>query len=300
MATPQERIDTLRRALLRLPQPELDRLGISDLASHEVRAGSDEARHLLDIWKARQEELRALAASMVKPAEHMQSIMNVISSNIEDVSLVVERLIELEAVLTDIDNARDFHTLQLWSPLTLYLSLSYDPSIRAAAAWCIGSAVKNAYDHQLWTIEPDASPTTLDLLLRNAHDAAQQNGAEYDILLRRCLYAIAAAMRGNLDVQESLITSREDSYGLIPLLSRLRDSHTSAQVSRKTWAIVHDLLSERAFICSEFGDVAKIASQQLLGENLLKALQGADNVLQGILILYYRICQCGVVSVYSI
>ena len=103
VATPQERIDTLRRALLRLPQPELDRLGISDLASHEVRAGSDEARHLLDIWKARQEELRALAASVVKPAEHMQSIMNVISSNIEDVSLVVERLIELEAVLTDID-----------------------------------------------------------------------------------------------------------------------------------------------------------------------------------------------------
>ena len=63
---------------------------------------------------------------------------------------------ELEGLLCDIDNARDFHTIGGWPVLASLLAPSEgrDSETQALAAWAIGSAVKNSYDYQLWSVEP--------------------------------------------------------------------------------------------------------------------------------------------------
>lgn len=62
-------------------------------------------------WAKRQEELKIAMASVVKPAEFMAEIALNLRGNNQTVSESVESLKELESLLTDIDNSRDFYTI---------------------------------------------------------------------------------------------------------------------------------------------------------------------------------------------
>mmetsp|Transcript_32383 Transcript_32383/g.54140 ORF Transcript_32383/g.54140 Transcript_32383/m.54140 type:complete len:385 (+) Transcript_32383:118-1272(+) len=215
----QERIDTIVRAFKRLPGMELDALRI-DL-DQPILEGTVEASALFDAWTLRQQELREAMKNVLQPAELMANITRQLNATIltssssattsgdpEQLlsgSLSVEEKVyllkQLESLLDDVDNARDFHTIGAWPTLISFLSshrpgtnpnplpaaevvdertattttgttgtttgtttaqvqVPNDASIRSAAAWAVGTAVKNNYDYQLWTLEKSCTTSS--------------------------------------------------------------------------------------------------------------------------------------------
>jgi hypothetical protein len=78
---------------------------------------------------------------------------NIVDNNIISDDDKIYVLKQLESLLDDVDNARDYHTIGLWPTLLSHLTSHYSKSIRCHTAWAIGTAVKNTYDYQLWTLE---------------------------------------------------------------------------------------------------------------------------------------------------
>ena len=66
----------------------------------------------------------------------IESSSSVVSSRVE----IVEILQELEGLLADIDNARDFHTIGGWPILLRMLDSRHHITIQTNAAWAIGTA----------------------------------------------------------------------------------------------------------------------------------------------------------------
>ena len=69
------------------------------------------ADNLKTAWSKRQEELKIAMASVAKPAEFMAEIALKLRENNQSLNECIESLKELESLLSDIDNARDFYTI---------------------------------------------------------------------------------------------------------------------------------------------------------------------------------------------
>src|SRR3546814_700441 len=140
--------------------------------------------------------------------------------------------------------ATDFHALGHWEALTQFLSKQHTPAVRSAAAWAVGTAVKNSYDHQLWLLE---SSGTLDDLLQMLSGAC--SGPEQLDAAKKAMYAIGAGSRGNTDVQAALRQRQA-----MPLLQRVFDTCTDAAdegqatLVAKTWHYISDLVDERWYV----------------------------------------------------
>ena len=156
----QTRLDTMLRAFQRLPAPELARLDVDDITT-PVESGTERAERLKKAWTQRQAELKNAVDSMVKPAAFMADIAAKLrdsryyvkqsgtgsadgANNDRDVEerQVLSLLRELEALVDDVDNARDFHTIGGWPVLVELLESHHSSAVQAAAAWTIGTAVK--------------------------------------------------------------------------------------------------------------------------------------------------------------
>jgi hypothetical protein len=92
--------------------------------------------------------------NVLKPAEFMGNILKKLNNNNDENNLIssaattkdkIEALKELESLLCDIDNARDFHTIGGWPILLSLLSTEQPIEIKTLVAWCIGSAIKNRF-----------------------------------------------------------------------------------------------------------------------------------------------------------
>ena len=226
-----------------LPQIEHDRLGIS--FEHEISVNSPEASNLFRVWKIRQEELKQAMQSMIQPAEHMAALAQQLKSdNITDAD--VEFLLEeLESFIDDVDNARDFHTIGGWDILISYLMPGVPSRQRALAAWTVGSAIKDEFDYQQWILEyPNMNSTiTLKVNKLNNNNNNTNTNTDTDIntnqstfevetnpnsaraidylldmldspitseslgMHRYAIYALSAASRGNIYIQEQLLAS---------------------------------------------------------------------------------------------
>jgi len=271
--TEQDRLDTIVRAFNRLPQPELERLGV-DIQSERIVDGTMKAEAVRRAWRERQQELKRAMESMTKPAEHMAEMARRIkqfqgqvvgsaglaggeaSSEEFTAEQIGHVLRELESTLTDIDNARDFHTIGGWPVLVDMLDSRHPSDLRALAALAVGTAVKNSYDYQLWVLEKTPgvkeedgrSYTALKLLLSLLDPPADQE------LQRKSLYAISSALRGNADVQEAILDlSNDDGSGnFVGYLQALAASNaTSPEIARKVWSLVSDMLQETGFVRGE-------------------------------------------------
>lgn len=283
-------------AFLKLPSEELDRLGV-DL-HHTYVAGTPEASALQVAWTQRQKELKEMMDKQLKAADHMKTLAgHLVNSSVSDEEIALY-LDELEQLLADIDNARDFHTIGGWPALTSLLpgvtgTGSARPlSVQTKAVHCIGTAVKNDYDFQLWVLEKagiqateeagegesSKERTVLDLLLSALHNTSQRIittadlspvlKTELDELQRRLLYALSAAIRGNLDVQTAVSppspyegeeqseqgqrkgegSSTERPSFANMLKSCVNAPELSVGVQRKCWHMVADLLDEMMYI----------------------------------------------------
>ena len=276
-----------------------------------ILAGTERAVLLTEAWTRRQAEFKMVVETLVKPAEYMAELSSILrnTSHTED-AVLQETLKELEFLLSDIDNARDFHTIGAWPTLVGILDEKYSEETRARAAWAIGSAVKNSYDYQLWTLErfqPDGnvkisdisnvsdlvpaiepvdisnSKSCLEMLVNiiwesgypKQHDSGSieckvindAKSVGRDHLLRRTLYAVFTAARGNPDVQDALLaidlnfnkfasrSSNDSTTDLMfeskfvnalesLLISQPSCPIESLEVPRKVWAFVSDVMDE--------------------------------------------------------
>jgi hypothetical protein len=283
--TEQDQLDAIKSALSKLPSEELNRLGI-DLGQ-EFLIGTSNGDLLKQVWNIRQSEVKRAVEGQLKPAEFMRDIMNILQ-NTTEASILIQNLVVLESLLADVDNSRDFHTIGGW-PILLGLLHRKNPiDIRSHTAWCIGTAVKNDYDYQLWIFEeihlPDSSPQSgIELLLENLEVSVgfltspvgsdegtntETTQASVD-LTKRVLYALASCLRGNMDVQETLMAltrtldeQRSSSSDFPTLLFRL-SSHlldlsrsqpkvlsdqNHLAILRKVWSLVSDMMDELNYL----------------------------------------------------
>jgi hypothetical protein len=246
----QDAIDTIVRTFRSLPPSEIERLDF-DLST-PVMAGTESSQVLIDAWTRRQAEIRQLFDKMVKPVEIMANISKDLLNSSSSDSFRYVRLMELESLLSDIDNARDFHTIGGWPILISYLSPHRSDKLRELAALAVGTAVKNQYDYQLWLIESPTSTknirdnidqfignaTGLDMLIDILHSHRLEDKTD---LLQKTIYAISSAARGNLEIQEHL--SRHEYFpDAIAKVTRIE----AKNIVRKLWSFVEDMLHERA------------------------------------------------------
>jgi hypothetical protein len=271
----EEQLNTIIRTFQKLPPVEAARLNI-DLSSEKIELGSAKAAELLQAWKLRQDELKEAMKSLMKPAEFMGNL----TKQLKEKSLfyhenpaqgeeeIQQLLIDLESLVADIDNARDFHTIGAWPVLVSFLDRSFSLAIRTKAAWAIGTAVKNSYDYQLWALENvqleasrNASCLSLllemfkesSLLVNSSNNAEQPNEIQQQTeFQKRTFYALSSVVRGNVDIQEHISKNSNDLFftSLQRFLSLNSSSliRTDAQVMRKVFSLILDLLEEREYI----------------------------------------------------
>jgi hypothetical protein len=229
--TEQEKLDTIKSALDKLPNSELTRLGVN--IEGQFIAGTAEADLLFNAWNLRQKELKDALAGMLKPVERMQEISNILqNTSVEDPS-IVHSLVLLESLLADVDNARDFHTIGGWAVISSIFQNTETPiRVKSAIALCVGTAVKNSYDYQLWVLEasnstlaPVHSPLIFALVVTLEKEAEwlianmySPNAGEEELVARtgmvnNLLYGVFSATRGNPDVQESLQDTHRQQTG---------------------------------------------------------------------------------------
>lgn len=332
----QEKIDTMVRALKHLPKEELMRLGVDlDIA---ILEDSPEAEKLQKAWLFRQAELKEAMKSLMDPPEHMSNL----TAQLIDTSLgtddKVQILTDLESLLEDIDNAKDFYTIGLWPSLASMLQPHHDIRIRTQAAWAIGTAVKNSYDYQLWVLDtvsttlngiplkalglipelkhvPEATldpllaengltvnSTVLELLLNclsgDVPSSSSPSSAEelehFNNLSKRALYALASALRGNIDVQNTLhlarpahhVTSNEDGgidgtsntgvwlFDRLQYLAQQSPSDVFPDTVRKVWSLSTDLLQERTFIRAELEQLVSSGVMDVNSDDMAALREG--------------------------
>lgn len=324
----QERIDTMVRAFKRLPAAELDRIGVD--ISAPIQSGSENAKHLFEAWKVRQAEFKKAVESMLAPVEHMKTIADRLQayintgmsgkessmfsspssekqggvSNEASSPNILDVLTELESLLSDVDNARDFHTIGGWPLLVQQLTHTggeSDTERRALAAWCIGTAIKSNYDYQLWTLEnisrnisdkvssnigdtnystADAieakNYTTISFLIETLDECAggAVTSRGTDDLIKKSLYALSAAARGNMDVQEAVYHSQSSSgHSFMHIVtSLLLSNETSFDVKRKVWSLASDMLEERQFIRDDLLNSKQVAESPEVAEKVRKEI----------------------------
>ncbi|CAM9121448.1 unnamed protein product [Hapterophycus canaliculatus] len=219
--------------------PEDERQGVHlDLEALRSMPLAERLSELQGLWAVRQQELREAYDAMPKVNQLLTDRINVIKNAQATEDERIGALADLEELLSDIDMARDFHSIGGFPTLVSMLRGSRSESIREMAAWAIGTAVKNEPEHQLWVLEdgPDSQPSALVLLLENAKTAGTPT------LRSKIVYALSACLRNNGEVQLQFGSLRGEA-----VLSAMYDADGSSSRARiKVLTLMSDLLQEAA------------------------------------------------------
>jgi nucleotide exchange factor SIL1 len=242
--------DLMHRTLSQLPNDEQERMGgLPQLpqANDETRPITPEQRHafeerMLEIWKLRQEELATLSEQLMDfPAvlkERIKSMDEYLKDpqiHLEGVNLdaevpegivthIVSVLDDLQFLLSDVDMARDFHSMGGWPLLVSLLSEHSHVAvnqtmqslgrvaetkirtIQALAAGTMGTAVRNTAEFSSFALEHvvidngTTITTAIDLLL-DVFCQSYNDDWESRILLSKSISAVGAMLRGNRQAQ---------------------------------------------------------------------------------------------------
>lgn len=146
------RADRMLEALERIPANERVDMDV-DLEALRSTPLEERLAKLDALWKVRQQELREAYDATLKVNEQLGERINILEDAAASEASLVDALTDLEDLLSDIDMARDFHTLGGFPLLSSMLQESRPERVREIAAWAIGTAVKNEPEHQLWVLE---------------------------------------------------------------------------------------------------------------------------------------------------
>lgn len=148
----EARADRMLSALESIPEDERQGLGL-DVEVVRSKPLAERLVKLEELWTVRQQELREAYDAMPKVNELLTRRIEVLEDASATEDALIVALADLEDLLSDIDMARDFHTIGGFPTLASMLRDSHPESIREMAAWVIGTAVKNEPEHQLWVLE---------------------------------------------------------------------------------------------------------------------------------------------------
>ena len=302
---PQYDFDMMHRTLSKLPAEEQERYGgLPELptGSSSTNTKSEERKQfevkMKRIWEERQrylkeieyelmdvpellkQRVRSMKEYLSDPTTHLKE--NDLDEESEDglVTHIVSVLQDLEYQLSDIDMARDFHTLGGWPLLVSLLSpevhvsqnftLTVDPTsppkayalakklsskikvVQAHAAHAVGTAVKNTAEFFPFAVEEveiqkDVKTTAIDSAIQIfAHDHDDLNAWETRKLLERSLYAIGALLRGNRSAQVHTCAS-SGPLALGKVLQRsatMKMTSTNLKLTQRLLALASDIVSD--------------------------------------------------------
>jgi len=249
--------DMMHRTLSKLPDEEKENFGglpeLPNTSGEKIILTSKEReafeKRMAEIWEKRQAELKELQAYSVDLPEILKERIKRIRAYLEDpethlnemrldeeppagiVTHLVSVLQDLEFQLTDVDMARDFHTMGGWELLVSLVSedahvpdnksiskLSRNTeakirSIQAHAAWAIGTAVKNTGEFYPFAVEKvtiagSGKTTAIDTLIEVfSKEYKDTNTWEVRTLLAKTVYGIGALLRGNRMAQSHVCKS---------------------------------------------------------------------------------------------
>lgn len=148
----ESRADRMLSALERIPDDDRLDMGL-DLKDLRTTPLAERLVKLETLWTERQHELKEAYEAMPKVNEVLTKRIDILEDSAASESSLLAALTELENMLSDIDMARDFHTLDGLPVLVSMLHVSQPEIIREAAAWALGTAVKNEPEHQRWVLE---------------------------------------------------------------------------------------------------------------------------------------------------
>lgn len=214
-----------------------------------------------------------------------------------------EILYNLESLLSDIDNSRDFKTIGGWPILVnLFHSSSPHLSLRSLATWITGTAIKSSYDYQLWLLEPlkirysisndliqEDETTGLEILLENFSNEIKSllelnnnieliNNNNDDLkkekllkikYLKNLLYTFSSLSNGNLDTQfgfyEYNLRSNSELFinPILKLLEKTENDNDYIDIHKKIWTFASDILSNNIYINAELEDYKSSAYTDL-------------------------------------
>lgn len=146
------RADRMLAALEAIPEDERLPMGL-DVEEMRAVPLAERLAKLQELWDVRQQELKEAYDAMPKVNELLMARIEVLQATDSSESALVLALTDLEDLLSDIDMARDFHSLEGFPVLASMLGVSRTEAVREMAAWAIGTAVKNEPKHQLWVLE---------------------------------------------------------------------------------------------------------------------------------------------------
>ncbi|CAM9150854.1 unnamed protein product [Discosporangium mesarthrocarpum] len=235
--TDAARAERMLDALASLPPDERLRMGLDTEALRFVPL-SERLPHLERLWAVRQEELKEAYDAMVKPNELLQARIDVLQDVDATMSDLMETLTLLEDDLSDIDMAKDFHTMGGFPLITSMLDTSRPEAVREAAAWAIGTAIRNDPYCQQWVLEegPHGEPAALTLLLQNI--AVTKTSS----LRAKLVFALSSGTRFNPRVQLMFGSMQ----GEVALSAMYDEEDTSPQVRIRILVLVSDLVNEGA------------------------------------------------------
>ena len=334
----QDKVDTILRAFRNLPPEELQHIDISiDIESAgSIKAGTDAAKQLIEAWTTRQIEFKKAVESMIAPAEQLKQLCTILNNQSASEIELVNTIQDLEYLLSDVDNARDFHTIGCWPALTQHLLIKQsDDTIhndsmlsykrRTYTAWAIGTAVKNDYDYQLWVLESihtiaNNTNSTTNILVPHdqtviyalisilydeslsLHSGGAATGIANTIttanpttttanlsttadLIKKAIYAISAAARGNADVQaiiSNIILPNNTTFiqTISSILQRneTKGHNSDLEIQRKLWSLSADMLQERRYIRQEL--LLSLTNTDTLHPTLSTTAQSEIDALQ--------------------
>ncbi|KAA0163930.1 hypothetical protein FNF28_04036 [Cafeteria roenbergensis] len=200
-ASQRTRLDSMRRILQSLPEPE------PDLASALQRGLSTEEVDALvsRVWERRQALLRKLAASTRTEAQQIQEILDLTAKPDVDHDRLAAALTDLEYHVSSAHNAADFRNMGGFTAIVPLLN-STSASVRSAAAWAVGSAVKYSPESQRAAAALGAHIRLAGMLARAADVAVGMESACPDLSgacaraqlepSARAAYALGAMARG--------------------------------------------------------------------------------------------------------
>eukprot|EP00939_MAST-03C_sp_MAST-3C-sp1_P002873 g2873.t1 len=243
--------DMAKNVLLGLPHPDPSLLRALSASSSLSKEERDQI--VKQVWDRRQKMIEQAAKDMVAPADVVSRLLKELPTSADENSsereVVVSTLVNLEDMLSDIDNAGNFRNMGGMLPIVRLLD-SPDAKIRANAAWVLGTASKGLQHVQSDAIELGA----LNMLLRmvDADFADEQTCAAH----QKALYAIGALLRHNAVGQRAF--RQVDGPGV--LLRVMRRSRSKSMDRPSVTAKVLSVLGKTAAIVGDLSEDPDVAN----------------------------------------
>jgi nucleotide exchange factor SIL1 len=299
--------DAMHRTLSKLPEEEKERMGgLPEIPVYnsllKKRTPEEQEmfeKRMAEIWEKRQQVLRELQESMVdgpevlkdriqrikdylkNPTAHLEEMKSDRSFEEGKVTHILSAVYDLEAQLSDLDMARDFHILQGWPLLVSLLSDEVHVSqnqtqnatetkkpkrrseemlleelvhaVQEHAAWVIGTAVKNIGEFNPYAIEVvnigTKKTTAVDLLIDLlSKDYNNPNSWDVRKLHEKVVFGIGSLLRGNRMAQTHFCGAANGPDRLGKVLHQVSSgdslTSTNAKLSQRLLSLASDIVSD--------------------------------------------------------